>query len=860
VSDVPRPLLILPQARRTSRDRRFGRPGTIELPSAARQGQRLAPAFAELQRAFAEKRAALRSDVAGAEPEKVLVLEIVGLVEDFVRAVQRVEGLEWLAEVDDSFEQDDDFYVEGRDESRPLSGQLFLVMSDQRAFEELLALWEQYVRDPDASFDYGLGRWKRVFERLRAIRPWDSRDRLDRTYILRDWRERVRAGQETIRTEVELWFRRDNDRRSRARDVVDRLVREEGGRLLDEAVIPEILYHAVLAELPITSVETILQTREALLVRTDDVMLFRPVGQATLPGPEDEPVDRDVDRASAQRESRGAPTVALLDGLPLENHALLRGRLTIDDPDDWGSTYPANERHHGTAMASLIVHGELDADEAALSRPLYVRPILRPDRRDWRAERSETVPEDLLFVDLVYRSVRRLFEGEGSEPAVAPSVRVINLSVCDTSLPFDRALSPIARLLDWLSWRYGVLFVVSAGNHAHDLVLSASPAALDAMTAQELEDLTLETLSMDIHRRRVLAPGESVNALTIGSAHDDLSTPLPGSPLRNLIATRDAPSPISSAGLGFRRSIKPDVLFPGGRQLYRDVGTDSGACTVGPVVSSQPPGQLVASPGRPGDESSVRYTRGTSNAAATASRAASIILDEVVRGVLAEGLPEGSPQRDAAALKALVVHSASWGASRGRFEALLRFRLGTRRYRELAARLLGYGVCDPVRSISCTPQRVTLLGVGALRDGQADVYEVPMPPSLSGEGVWRRLAVTVAWMTPTNPDHRLYRRAHLWFDPPRDDLQVARSEVDWQAVQRGTVQHEVLEGDAAAAFADGDALAITVNCRADAGSLPEDVPYALVVTLEIAPEIRLPIYDEVAARVRARVPVQPRPT
>ena len=31
--------------------------------------------------------------------------------------------------------------------------------------------------------------------------------------------------------------------------------------------------------------------------------------------------------------------MALLDGLPLENHALLRGHLIIDDPDDHQSRY-----------------------------------------------------------------------------------------------------------------------------------------------------------------------------------------------------------------------------------------------------------------------------------------------------------------------------------------------------------------------------------------------------------------------------------------------------------------------------------------------------------------------------------------
>lgn len=58
-------------------------------------------------------------------------------------------------------------------------------------------------------------------------------------------------------------------------------------------------------------------------------------------------------------------------------------------------------------------------------------------------------------------------------------------------------------------------------------------------------------------------------------------------------------------------------------------------------------------------------------------------------------------------------------------------------------------------------------------------------------------------------------------------------------------------------FADGDALEIRVNCRATAGSLEEDVPYALAVTLEIAPGIGIPIYDEIALRIKQPVKIKP---
>lgn len=74
------------------------------------------------------------------------------------------------------------------------------------------------------------------------------------------------------------------------------------------------------------------------------------------------------------------------------------------------------------------------------------------------------------------------------------------------------------------------------------------------------------------------------------------------------------------------------------------------------------------------------------------------------------------------------------------------------------------------------------------------------------------------------------------------------------------MQHEVLEGDRAAAFVDGDNLEIRVSCRPDAGSLEDWVPYALATTLEISEEIGVDIYDEVRVRVHAaRIRVAPGP-
>ena len=67
------------------------------------------------------------------------------------------------------------------------------------------------------------------------------------------------------------------------------------------------------------------------------------------------------------------------------------------------------------------------------------------------------------------------------------------------------------------------------------------------------------------------------------------------------------------------------------------------------------------------------------------------------------------------------------------------------------------------------------------------------------------------------------------------------------------MQHEILEGDAAVPYADGDDLSFTITASPGAGAFDDVVPYAFVVTLETAEGVGLPIHAEVTTRLRARV-------
>ncbi|MGE3795518.1 MAG: hypothetical protein AB7I38_16555 [Dehalococcoidia bacterium] len=434
------------------------------------QERRLGRSFQRLTEAFRAERLRVADDPNALEPDRVLVLEIAGELDDFVRAVSRVPGLEYLAEeVEDKIDPDDFAVVDRQGRRRGYARQLFLVASDGRAWQELVSLWRLF--QDGGEFPAGFTPFRHMFARLRELRPWDDGDRLERTGALQTWEHELsELHDEPVEFEVELWLRSSQERRVGVVADLRADLRGAGGELLTELVFEEIDYHGVLARVPAHRLRDVVATKEVRWLRTGAVRFFHAVGQmAAWTAADDAEPERA--RPPVGPVASGAPRVALLDGVPLGGHGLLRDRIVIDDPEGWDATVPAARRVHGTGMASVVVHGDLNGSSPPLATPLYVRPILSPQAPDWVRDVREELPRDRLAIDVVNAAVARLFEGE----AVATGIRAIVLAVGDHALQFDRFVSPLARLLDWLAYRYEVTFLVSAGNHPVILDIPATP-------------------------------------------------------------------------------------------------------------------------------------------------------------------------------------------------------------------------------------------------------------------------------------------------------------------------------------------------------------------------------------------------
>jgi hypothetical protein len=269
------------------------------------------------------------------------------------------------------------------------------------------------------------------------------------------------------------------------------------------------------------------------------------------------------------------------------------------------------------------------------------------------------------------------------------------------------------------------------------------------------------------------------------------------------------------------------------------------------------PGIEVAAPGaHHGDVTHTTKTRGTSNAAALLTRAGAMLAPVLSELRLGEGAAALAGIPDAVVMKALLAHGARWGelgtTIHGHFGAIANADNRTER----VTRLVGFGRLEIDDVAECSTTRVTGVGSGALAANEGAEHRFPLPPSLSGKRGLRRLTVTLAWFTPVNPLSHKWRKAQLWFETPQSKLKVKRVGPGWQAAQRGTLQHETFEEEAASAFVDGDEVVVRVSCREDAPGLVGSVPYAIAVTLEVAEEIGIDIYTEIRERVRQRLQVR----
>ncbi|WP_372698953.1 S8 family peptidase [Arthrobacter sp. JSM 101049] len=780
-----------------------------------------------------QEQVALSTSIQAADPQLVLVFEAIDERTDLSGVAQRL-GFEVLNESEGSMDPTEDFtLISEAPKDLKITTCLHAVCLSEFAMSRLLQLWRTWKRT--GRVPHGYGKLKDLFGHLKDVHTWGPEDRLKTM----NWEEyfagRIPGQLHTI--EIELWYRQSSSLRQKAQIEVEKLITDANGTLLTSSTIAAVGYHAVKCQVGDDIVSRLAQGQfeHVKVVRSSNVMYLRLAGQSVpLSSPGVEAPE------TSEPLPAGAPVVCLLDGVPAANHHLLADRVYIHDPDDLSadSASTLEDRKHGTWMASAIIWGDRSKPGPALSRPILARPILTP-ASDTQG-RIEEIRADELTPDLMERIFFELFEGTEEEPPVAPEVVIVNLSVGDPTTPFDSVLSSWARTLDWLSYRYGVLIVVSAGNYPSLPAHANDSSSIQQLTGLARREAILASQQADQANRRLLSPGEAINALTVGAIHDDSSE---GQPLGYRFDPSDglpSVSPVTALGGGYRRSMKPELAAPGGKVHFKAPPMAVGTLSIA-NASTTGPGIKVATSSA-GQEA---FTSGTSPAAALVTRGAARIhdvLDEITEGVTL------TRHQRSVAIKALLAHGARHPDGLHSESLALRSAIG-------------FGSVERDYSLGCSSNEAVILYLGTLGAAEEQELLLPLPNGLNVRET-KRISATLGWLSPINWRHRQYRKAALNFTKPKGgpvlSTPVDLSDDDAKRGS-GTVKHLLWETEKAFGTGHGSNISLRVKCVEQAGGLDgERIPYAVALSLWVSPTINVDVYAEVRDQIQPSIAVRPR--
>lgn len=860
---VQRPIIKLPNPRDATRP--TGSPRNPPRPSGPGRGtqkQRFEPTFNRLVDALKKEDAALelRSNPLGIAPDRALVFETAGAIQNFIKAAEKV-GLMVIAEMEQELAVPQDFTAPG--ERGTFAPILYATMPTVASIEQMLSLWKAYS-DGEKLPD-GFTPWRDLFDLLVAIRVWGPEDRLPVSSRQAIEENLPFDDLDPVRLEIEILPVVDSAKRRNWSDEAKLRVDQLGGNVIDACSIREdgFTYEALLVELTTASVKAMLDDPHNIngLAVVEGIQLILPqtIAQSpiyeSLEGQDDIVVNDECDPNAPIR-------CALFDGTVVAAHPAINNGVVIEDINDLVRFSEVVNRFHATSMASLIMRGDLADDGAPLvdSRILNV-PIL-VDQKDNQA----TSPDSRLFIDLIHSTLIRLFTGEESDNH---KIFVINFSVGIPSERYAGHISALARLLDWWAYTHGVLFVISAGNIYDDLMLKGvSATAFDEAPPEDKQSILRQAMRDFSYSRTLLAPAEAINGLTVGALSEDLSVQSGETPNTvRLEGEHDSVIAISSAvGPGKTRSVKPDVVTAGGVHEYNVYPAgDDARLRIRPRSAIN--GLFVASPQFATGVSSQR-SRGTSCSTALTTRA---VLNAASTLTQEEGPYQGEElaRQDLALLsRALTVNSATWSE-----EAIALYNEekeinGSRsafRSKERVTNYYGFGPLNSYWMNECSQHHATLVGLGTLSKDEAKIFDLPLPPSLSGEKIGRRFRVTLAWFAPVDPVGVRYKMVTLEaFCGEEEDqdnewgLGLKSVHIDERISGRGSVWSRRLEHKrlTSPSFEEDATIPIRVQCRDSTnGKLnPDlDIRFAIVVSLEVENTAQYDIHEEIFEKVKIRM-------
>ena len=375
--------------------------------------------------------------------------------------------------------------------------------------------------------------YKQILEAIEGIEAWSADDRMSwaLTHI-------GLPQDEAFKLDVELWPVEvaNHPKRIRLTTAFEHWLNSVGIRRLDRVNLDSLLMYRV--EVGPAQAQLLLNHRDVRLV---DLIPATGISVQQL--------SRDINALPRDipPPAIGASRVCILDSGINGNHPLLRPAMaeSASFVDEEGG---ADQAGHGTAVAGVALYGDVEAcDKGNFWRPqfwIYNGKVMKRCPQTGNAVYNEHTLEASLT-----RAVEHFVE---------LGCRIFNLSLGNSNAPYDGMhVRGLAYILDVLSRRHNILFVVSTGNFCG----SENPAVPVNSWRDEYPEYLLAEQSS------IIDPAPAMSVLTVGSiARHNSSADTQRYPEIHQLspASENQPSPFTRHGPSVKGAFKPDLVATGG--------------------------------------------------------------------------------------------------------------------------------------------------------------------------------------------------------------------------------------------------------------------------------------------------------
>lgn len=431
-----------------------------------------------------------------------------------------------------------------------------------------------------------------------------------------------------------------------------------------------------------------------------------------------------------------------------------------------------NDESHGTFVASRAVFGN-DIEDALSKGVLTATSKIL----DVAVITDNTKGNDVL--EAIKNSIENY-----------PQIKVYNLSL---GMPegaidvFNGKKSTFTRELDTLAKKFGILFVVAAGNHS------------TYWDKNSKYHLSYPDCILQEPQSTIIPPGDGVNVLTVGSLADIEST--------KSIARRNEPSPFTRMGR-IGGQLKPELSHYGGNlDKYRN---EAGIGVKGLSV----------------DTKSLQEGVGTSYAAPLVSQIA-----VQISSYLDENNINSAKNIDLT--KALIVHSAKQApiGQNPRIDS------------ENLDRMVGYGLPSVDSAIECVEHRATFIFqdrlslVKDLQDKRSNIHEIyfDIPDELKKQSRKIKLKATLAYTPPVSSDSnendyyesRIEMTCHHINSKGKYNNRTRKTPSNWSPLKQESFEFKPTQYDHGRWK-----VALTLTAQGFSDNEEFHQPYSLVISIE----------------------------